>query len=366
MSEAKASQHPALTLKERVAWFWDWFSSCADRLHATLEDKKGADLQEETSAVVEAWLPHMAWVYGPGENNSGHSFTLSGEAVLAKQFVAEYWLSQAPKIDGWTFFASRQPSDSFEGISLHFEKDDETFKPIEFWIFPYVNKDSEKIDISVWHPSIKRLPEKARFMALFLMLDELLGEHGTQNWIGEIKFSEDQLRQSIPIAELRDLIDETRQEHGWKKYPPTEAYTSYRLKEQGGDWLRSDTVAGSSRLFRLLGDYVDAEGPCEHPLPDVGVDFVFVAIPTAHFPQGAQVAARGEIEDDLIAALEADASGISLGGATGHKHCYIDLALYDGDRSLEIVKRVLRKHRVPKQTEIHFFTTDRGEQAISV
>ena len=30
-------------------------------------------------------------------------------------------------------------------------------------------------------------------------------------------------------------------------------------------------------------------------------------------------------------ALEAEASGISLGGATGFKNCYIDLALYDGN-----------------------------------
>jgi hypothetical protein len=229
-----------------------------------------------------------------------------------------------------------------------------------------VNKESEKIDISVWHPSIKRLPEKARFMALFLMLDELLGEHGTQNWIGEIKFCEDQLKKSIPIAELRDLIAEARQEHGWEKYPPTDTYSGYRLKEQEGDWLRSDTVAGSSRYFRLLGDYFDEQGPCAHPLPDLGIDLVFIAIPTQHFPKGTEVNGRGEIEDDLIAALEAEASGISLGGATGNKNCYIDLALYDGDRSLEIIKTVLRKHRVPKQTKIHFFTSDRAKEVISV
>lgn len=362
----QTSDAPVLTLKERVAWFWDWFSTSADRFYATIEDKKCAELQPETSEAVDRWLPGMAWVYGPGENKTGHSLTLSGEGVLAKQFVAEYWLSQAPKLDGWTFYASRQPSDSFNGITLHLEKDDETFKPIEFWIVPYVDKDAEKIDISVWHPSIKRLPERARFMALFLMLDELLGEHGTQNWIGEIKFSEDQLKKAIPIAELRELIAETQQGHGWKKYRPTDTYSSYHLKEQDGDWLRGDTVAGSSRFFRLLGSYFDAEGPCEHPLPDLGVDLVFIAIPAAHFPKGEEVTARGEIEDDLIAALEAEASGISLGGATGHKNCYIDLALYDGDRSLEIVRSVLRKHCLPKLTKIHFFTTDRAKEVIAM
>ncbi len=362
----KTPSPPALTLKERVAWFWDWFGSCADRFYVTIEDKRCAELQPETSQAVDRWLPGMAWVYGPGANKTGHSLTLSGEGVLVKQFVAEYWLSQAPKLKGWTFYASRQASDSFDGIALHLEKDNETFKPIEFWIVPYVNKQSEKIDISVWHPSIQRLPEKARFMALFLMLDELLGEHGTQNWIGEIKFSEDQLRKAIPIAELRDVISDAQREHGWKKYAPTETYSGYSLKESDSEWLRSDTVAGSCRFFRLLRDYFDAEGPCEHPLPDLGVDFVFVAIPTSHFPKGTEVAGRGEIEDDLITALEAEASGISIGGATGYTNCYIDLALYDGARSLEIVQKVLRKRRVPKQTCIHFFTTDRGKEVIAI
>lgn len=366
MPELTTSQQPALTLKERVAWFWEWFTASADRFYATIEDKKCADLQPETSDAVDRWLPGLAWVFGPGENKTGHSLTLSGEGILAKQFVAEYWLSQAPKLKGWTFYASRQPSDSFDGITLHLEKDHETFKPIEFWIFPYVNQESEKIDISVWHPSIKRLPERARFMALFLMLDELLGEHGTQNWIGEIKFSEDQLKKSVPIAELHDLIAEVEQEHGWNKHPPTETYSSYHLKEQESEWLRSDTVAGSSRFFRLLGDYFDEQGPCEHPLPDLGIDFVFIAIPTQHFPKGSEVSGRGEIEDDLITALEAEASGISLGGATGFKNCYIDLALYDGDRSLDIIKTVLRKHRVPKQSKIHFFTSDRAKEVISI
>lgn len=58
-------------------------------------------------------------------------------------------------------------------------------------------------------------------------------------------------------------------------------------------------------------------------------------------------------------------SGFSFGGATSFKNCYIDLAFYDGDRSLDIIKTVLRKHRVPKQTNIHFFTSDHAEEVIS-
>ena len=86
---------------------------------------------------------------------------------------------------------------------------------------------------------------------------------------------------------------------------------------------------------------------------------------TAVSRQGFPPYSRGEIEDDPIAALKAEASGFSLCGTTSFKNCYIDLALYDGDRSLDIIKTVLRKHRVPKQTNIHFFTSDHAEEVIS-
>jgi hypothetical protein len=78
------------------------------------------------------------------------------------------------------------------------------------------------------------------------------------------------------------------------------------------------------------------------------------------------VNARGIIEDDILAALEAEGAGISLGGASGHENLYLDFAIYDGERSIEIIKSVLKKHKVPKKTKIHFFTSDRAKEVISI
>ncbi|MCX6852533.1 MAG: hypothetical protein NTY98_26885 [Verrucomicrobia bacterium] len=358
------------TLKQRVAEFWHWYAKNAERFYKTIENKQCSDLQPEVSEAVDRWLTGMAWVFGPGENNQGHSFTLSGEGILPKQFVAEYWLQRAPQLPGWTFYASRQASNESRGFTLELNQN-EKFQPGEFWVCPYVDVQEEKIDIAVWHPSIHRLDQRIRFQALFLMLDELLGEHGTQNWIGEIKFSEDQLKQSIPIFELPEMIEETQKSHGWVKYAPTETYSSYQLKkdvvkEERTELLRYDVIAGTSRYFRLIGDYNKVHGPCEHPFPDMGVDYIFVPIPTSHFPKGSEVDGRSKIEDEIIEALEGAASGISIGGATGVKNCYMDFMIYDGDRSIKIVMEALKRHRVPKGTRIHFFTSDRSKDVISL
>ncbi|MGV3659840.1 MAG: hypothetical protein ACO1TE_06640 [Prosthecobacter sp.] len=353
------------TLKKRVEEFWKWYSTNAERFHAIIQAKRCSDLTSETSEAVGKYLPGMAWVFGPGEREGEESFTLSGEAILPEQFVAEYWLSRAPKLKDWIFYSSRQRSKEPRGFSIRLENK-KVFRPEEFWLTPHVNMDTEEIDVKVWHPCLLEIDKKMRFTALFLMLDEILGEHGTQHWIGKIEFSEEHLKQSMPIAELHELVQETQKEHGWKKYPPTETYSSYELNRQESPWLRSDTIAGTSRCFSLLRSFFDAKGPCEHPLPKLGIQYIYVSIRTDHFPKGEQVKGRVEIEDATVEALEAEGAGICLGGATGTENCYIDFALYDGDRSLETVKSVLRRHEVPRGTKIRFFTSDRAKEVISV
>jgi hypothetical protein len=138
MNLFKPKPKPApLTLKERVAEFWKWFSANAERFYATIEDKKCAELQPETTEAMKKWMGDMSWVYGPGENKTGHSLTLTGEGFLPKQFVAEYWASRAPKLKGWTFYSSRQPSEADGwGFKIHLRDSNEDFKPIEFWVIP--------------------------------------------------------------------------------------------------------------------------------------------------------------------------------------------------------------------------------------
>ncbi len=59
--------------------------------------------------MVNELSPGFAWVFGPGADGIGHSFTLSGEGVIHRQLLALQWLSRAPVINGWTFYAARQP-----------------------------------------------------------------------------------------------------------------------------------------------------------------------------------------------------------------------------------------------------------------
>jgi len=350
------------TFKTRVQQFWTWYAEVAPRFYQTIDDGKCPSLAAEVSAKVDEIIPGFAWVFGPGENGQGHSFTLSGEGNLHRQLLTQFWLAQAPSLPGWTFYAARQPC-SVRGQRL--EVGGRKFDPIEFWITPFVNSEEEKLDITVWHPLFDKMQEKERWSVLFLFLDEALGEYGTQQWIGEIKLEPKRLADSIPLEELNEFSQGVQKERGWKKSPPGQSGIVYEIKEQHTRFLRGDIITGGTTHPQLLNDYLKAADELEDPLKGTGADYVFVAFDARILPVGNQAHARGEIEDALDEALKASHSGRLLGGALGRENGYIDLLLLDGAASREIVMGVLRDRNLPAGSSVNYFAKEkRGHRRV--
>ena len=349
------------TFKQRVERFWDWYAQAAPRLYQTIEDRKSASLATEVSEKVDELGHSFGWVFGPGEGD-GHSFTLSGEGVLHYQLLTQYWLTRAPKIPGWTFYSERQPG-SITGIRIKIGELD--FDPIEFWLTPVVDSESEKIDLTVWHPLFDKLPgQNDKLRPLFLFLDEVLGEFGTEQWIGEINLNDKQLPDSIPLKELRGFIENLQKTKGWKKFRPGEQITLYRCESPHTRFLRGDILIGQAAQPSLIEEYLNAQGKLKDPLAGTGADYVFVSFPVGILPKGKQVDARGAIEDALHGALKTEQRGRLLGGALGSTFGYIDLLIYDGSSSVETIRRILREQNLPAGTAINFFAE--GKQALSL
>src|SRR5581483_11003377 len=245
----KAAVPAENTFKTRVEQFWSWYAEVSPRFFQVIEDKQCSSLAPEVSGKVDELIPGFAWVFGPGANGKGHSFTLSGEGNLHRQLLAIYWRERAPTLPGWTFYASRQPG-SISGMGLNIG--DLKFNPIEFWLTPFVDRDEEKVDITVWHPLFDVMEERQRWTVLFLFLDEVLGEYGTQQWIGEIKLSPGRLTDSIPLEELGEFVNRLQLENDWKKLPPGESYSGYRCENPRNEFPRGDAVVGTTMHMHLL------------------------------------------------------------------------------------------------------------------
>jgi hypothetical protein len=218
------------------------------------------------------------------------------------------------------------------------------------------------VDLTVWHPLFPELDNRTRWTVLFLFLDEVLGEIGTQTWIGQIEMNDTRLAAAIPLSELAAFIAKTESETGWEKFPPGELWMSYQCEPEMR-FARDDILVGTTCAWDLIGDYAEAKGALEDPLAGFGADYVYVQFPKTFLREGREVDTRAEIEDALEQAL-APRSGLHLGGALGLDYAYIDLLLFDGTTSLEIVRQILQQHRLPKGTLIDFFAKEHRARRI--
>jgi hypothetical protein len=351
----KSSVPPELTFKARVERFWRWFEAEAPRIYAAIDAKQSHTLSDETTKKVRELGLH-AWVFGPGANDVGHSLTVTGEGELHRQLLAIYWASRAPQIPGWTFYPARQPG-KVKGITI--KLGETNFDPMEFWLVPTVNVENKNIDVQVWHPLFGSMEDGQRYMILFLFLDEALGEYGTGRWIGRVAFELKRMGEAIPITEVKEFVERTREANGWGEVPLGESFSVYTFKEPHNHFRRGDIICISTMNSALFKDYLNAEGDLEDPLKGSGADYVYVEFDADWLPEGKEVAKRGDVEHALDVALKNAQSGRLMGGAWGVNSAYVDLMIFDGANSVEIVRRVLGEVGVPKGSSINYFAREK-------
>ena len=344
------------TFKQGVDEFWSWYPQVAERFFETIERGECEQLTDETVDFMHKHLPHMSWVFGPGENG-GHSFTVSGEGVIPKQLLAAYWLKCAKELPGWTFYSSRQASstESLQNMAIAVGEQ-ESVDSDSFLIKTDVDDENELIHMVAWHPALEKVPPEHHFQILFLLLDEALGEFGTQTWIGEIQiepFAQDESTRTL--TELSAYIEQVNRYHEWQKLPPPESFTLYRFTEQR-DGPRGDTVVGTSIIPNTVSRFVHLQGKLpDDPLEGTGAELAYLSIDGSIFPEGKQSDVRGNIEDAIDEALQAEHSGSVVGGAFGTEMSYIDLLLVDGENSRDIVKKVIEGLQLTSRSSFHPF-----------
>jgi len=349
-------KRPQTTFKQRVAAFWQWYPQVADRFYQTIERGQCEALAPEVSKFFDQNMPHLAWVFGPGENG-GHSLTVSGEGQVIKQLLAEYWLSQAVQIPRWTFHASRQPSppEKLKDLAISVAAGEQVDTE-NFLIKTSVDEEGQKIDVVAWHPALKSVPQEHHQQILFLLLDEALGEFGTETWLGTIELEPLIAGPGvITLAELPGMIEKAGKYYEWEKLSPLQSYSVYQVSEPTGG-SRGDTLFGSTCIGSLLGEFLTNGGKFdEDPLAGTGAQLAYLAIDGSVFPDGSQVEVRSNIEDAVGEDLARESSGRTLGGAFGSKQSYIDLLLLDGDNSRQIVEKALDRLQLRGRSQFKYF-----------
>lgn len=344
------------TFQSGVEEFWKWFPTVADRFYNVIDQGACADLTGETVDFMTEHLTGLAWSFGPGDPD-GHSFTVSGEGDLPYQLLAEHWLNQSVDVNGWTFHASRQPNSAQQLKNVAISVGEDGQVDVEnLLIQTTVDEEEERIDIAAWHPVFEQMTKEHCYQVLFILLDEALGEFGTQTWIGgiDVRSLSDGEQHTRSLMLLPEYICSVEKFHEWQKLPPTESYQVYELQSEI-DCPRGDTVVGNTVIRSVIEEFFTGRGkPEEDRLQDSGARLAYLAIDGSVFPDGQQSDVRGRIEDAIDEALKAKQSGRVLGGAFGQRQSYVDLLLVDGNDSVNVVENELDRLKIP-DAQVHFF-----------
>lgn len=347
------------TFKKKVDNFWHWFEENHQRLREALLANKSSGVSEETIKQVDQLMPGLSWCYGPGKEEENFTFTLSPEANRSFQFLTAYWYDSAPAIPGWTFYSARQPAKDPSKFTISIGE--KSYSIAEIWLVLAINEEDEKIDISAWHPHFTGLDDNNRYQILFLWLDEVLGENGTEQWIGQVDFSTEKFSDAIPLLEIKDHLDSITKENGWEKPSPDHCYSFYEIIEELGDFPRSDTRSGNTCHMQLVNEFMEFGGDLPDLLSGSHADFVYVQFPASFLNPGEEVQLRDMIEQKINKALNDDESGHSIGSASGSKNIYLDFIIFGGLQSIEAILEAMKKCQLPKGSSIHYWAIEKKE-----
>ncbi len=133
---------------------------------------------------------------------------------------------------------------------------------------------------------------------------------------------------------------------------PLESYSVYEIDEQQEGVPRGDVMVGTTCIPQVLFEYMENSGTLpENPLVGTGAELIYVSIEHEQLTED-QSDFRMRIEDALQEALMKASSGRVVGGATGTDRLYIDLILFDGKASRQIIEQTLQSLQLEQPVDL--------------
>jgi hypothetical protein len=322
---------------------------------------------------------HLAWEFGPAIHGNGHRLVITSEWRRDLRPLVKQILSRAPKLDGWEFYPYRLPEDF--GMVDQFVKTRSGGSVLKTFFRATVN-EINKIDLCFLAPDYSSNEDKQAMRDVCVATETLLGEEVFNQWIGRIEVAPldhgpdepQNIRDLKPVVE--ELIGTIKSRLPNVPYFQLNEEVSqetpigylYKMTPQEADDYPNqwDMFVGKSTIDPMWRNAHTNESFDSVRFSNHGEVFCYLKIDGTNNQEECRFSDKGEIEDAVDAALCDAEIGCFVGGGTGLRYSYIDLALLDVERSLEILRPLLREGNIPKRTWLLFFDSDLQNEWIGI
>jgi hypothetical protein len=360
---------------QAIEGWWQSFQAQATNIDALFGRKSEWDLPRFMEDTLQAIHPSLMWEFGAAVRQKGHRLVITPESQRWLRPLVRTILQRAPKIAGWEFYSYRLPEDVEQTIQTVKGRVgvNVTGALIDASVAP-----GRKIDLFYAFPSLADEDEDKQMQAAFVTTETLLGEQVLDTWIGTIGLLDDgggsggrplpleqaQTTLSALIRSLQDQLPAARSQDiaGGE-------WTSVKLDppEQADDYPgRSDLLVASTHDVELFqgihGGYPFASA-CHSK---VGEIFCYLKLDAQQVPKNELVAFRSRFEDALNSALLQAQFGCGIGGGTGLRYSYIDIALTDLVRGVPFIRELLARLQAPPRSWLLFHDDDLAAEWVGI
>lgn len=359
------------------AW-WEAFQRKADELNSLFSRKTEWDLPGWMEQTLQRIDPRLCWEYGPAIHGNGHRLVITPEADRELRPLVNTLLDRAPQLAGWEFYPYRLPED-VEIVRMTVEA--RTGGDISDVVVEASIGKHHRVDLLFRSPQTFSDEDRQASDDAFVAAETLLGEEVLDKWIGPIEVGplsggeRGAQGRAMPLERLNPmvgaLIDSLRDQlpsQPFYRWAETTQWTLYKLEPQQADDYpeqRDLFVAKSCQHDLWVAAHADPLFFSER-FSRCGETFCYVKLDGAQGLVEERFADKSEIEDAIDDVLKLHGLGCHIGGGTGLRYSYIDLALTDLRKGVEAVRRRLQEGRVPQRSWILFFDADLAAEWVGV
>jgi hypothetical protein len=370
----------AAFVKEKLAaidrW-WQAFQGQASHLEKIFKQRTTSfDLPRFMEDHLQVIDESLMWEFGQALRQPGQRLVITPESQRHLRPLVRTLLERAPKLPGWEFYAYR-PAESAEMVADAVKARVGT--KVEDVLVEASLGRAHKVNLHYTFPKPKKLDEETASQAAFVATETLMGEQVLDTWIGEIGLSESAASPSpraldLPRAQatvaavIRGVLDQLPavprqsivQGQEWKSVelePPEEA------DDYEG---RSDVVVATIQdveLFEAIHCGLPFSSTC---FSKVGETFCYLKLDGAELDSSKIVDFRAAIEEAINPALLDAKAGCVIGGGSGLRYAYIDLALTDIKRATPVLRQILAEKEVPARSWLLFNDDDLAAEWIAM
>jgi hypothetical protein len=334
--------------EHKIDEWWHAFARSARDIDALLRRRKEWDLEE--------------WMHR-------HLATIDDRIMWEIQTILE----RAPKLQGWTFGAYRPPESVDAARDMVEAKTGEPL-PEHVTVRASVG-ELNRVDLVFESKGFPRSDKELAARQAFTVAESLLGEEALDKWIHAIDVTRARPdKHSLPPERLKRTVEalvlSIRDQLSGEPFAARKEKAEWSLLELDADehddypW-REDLLTFATMDVPLFAATRHDSSFYSERFSRCGERMVFLK-----FDGTGSDAARMKFPDRAAIEEAADAAlagiGTVIGGGTGRRYSYIDLALTDVNRAITALKPALRDGGVPNRTWLQFHDCEWRDEWVGI